>query len=192
MGTRNKYDTPTYGILLSASGILVLCWLSFSEVIEMLNILYCIAQLIEFAAFIQLRVSYPDMKRPFKIPLGTVGVSLMLALPTLFVLIIVGISSTWAVICAFGLAILGFFVALGLQQAEERGLWVFENIYEKSCPSLTHHGDLSIPDIADAFRRDVEESDSSEQHFSPGSTLAGPQTTEKATEFTPLLQLPPR
>ena len=151
----------------------------------MLNILYCIAQLIEFAAFIQLRVSYPDMKRPFKIPLGTAGVSAMLTLPIIFVLIIVSISSAWAVIAAFGMAILGFFVALGLQAAEERGVWIFENIYEKSCPSLSHHGDLSIPDIADALRKDIEDGDSSTQS-SP------PDKKKKPGETTPLLQLPSR
>ena len=67
LGSRNRYDTPTYGILMSASGVVCLCWLSFSEIIEMLNLLFCFGQLIEFAAFIQLRIRYPHMPRPYMI-----------------------------------------------------------------------------------------------------------------------------
>jgi amino acid transporter len=153
MGTRNAHGTPTYGILLSASGVLVLCWLSFAEVIEMLNILYCIAQLIEFAAFVHLRVKYPNMHRPFRIPLGTVGVSVMLAAPALFVLLIIGISSVWAVMSAFALAFMGFFVAMFLETAEQQEWCVFENMYEESCPSLH---EASLPEMAQALCKDLE------------------------------------
>ena len=40
------------------------------------------ALLLEIMAFCYLRVTLPDLERPFKIPLGTVGVLLLLALPT--------------------------------------------------------------------------------------------------------------
>ena len=32
LGTRNSYNAPTYGILMSACGVVALAWLSFSEV----------------------------------------------------------------------------------------------------------------------------------------------------------------
>mmetsp|Transcript_6236 Transcript_6236/g.9401 ORF Transcript_6236/g.9401 Transcript_6236/m.9401 type:complete len:536 (+) Transcript_6236:60-1667(+) len=130
VGTRNVYGTPTYGILISASGVLVLCWLSFSEVIEMLNILYCFSQLIEFAAFVKLRISHPDMSRPYKIPLGTAGVTLLLLCPSIFAIIIIAISSKWAFITAVVTIILGIIVHAILRYMRVNGICEFENQYE--------------------------------------------------------------
>jgi amino acid transporter len=78
---RSRYGTPTLGILLSAGGILGLVLLSFMEIIELLNFLYCLSQFIEFAAFIKLRMSQPHLHRPYRIPLGTVGCVVMLLPP---------------------------------------------------------------------------------------------------------------
>ena len=33
------------------------------QIVELLNIIYCLAELLEFAAFIRLRITAPDMKR---------------------------------------------------------------------------------------------------------------------------------
>ena len=33
------------------------------QIVELLNIIYCLAELLEFAAFIRLRMTAPDMKR---------------------------------------------------------------------------------------------------------------------------------
>ena len=41
LGVRSRFDTPVIGILLSSIGIFFLCWMSFEEVIDMLNLLYC-------------------------------------------------------------------------------------------------------------------------------------------------------
>jgi len=136
LGYRSQHGTPTYGILLSAGGVLALSWLSFSEVVEMLNILYCFAQIIEFAAFVKLRIRYPDMYRPYKIPLSTAGCIAMLAVPTILVLVIVGISTPWAVVSAGALALFGFVVALFLEAAEKHRWFEFENQYIDTCPSL--------------------------------------------------------
>jgi hypothetical protein len=110
--------------------------MSFSQVVEMLNLLYCFAQLIEFAAFVQLRIKHPDLPRPFKIPLGTLGVSLMLLVPTLFIFVMIGFSSVLSVVCAGCMCLLGFAVARLLTVADERGWCVFENQFIESCPSL--------------------------------------------------------
>lgn len=130
MGTRNSHGTPTYGILLSASGILVLCWLSFSEVIEMLNILYCIAQLIEFAAFVYLRIKMPDLDRPFKIPLGTVGVTAMLIVPAVFAVIIIAISSKLAFLTAIVTVLVSLALYALLEVMKERQWMEFKNEFE--------------------------------------------------------------
>jgi hypothetical protein len=123
---------------MSASGVFCLCWLSFSQVVEMLNLLYCFAQLIEFAAFVQLRIKHPDMPRPFKIPLGTVGVSLMLLVPTLFIFVMIGFSSVLSIVSAGFMCLLGFSVAHLLNMANDRGWCEFENQFVETCPSLVN------------------------------------------------------
>jgi amino acid transporter len=107
LGHRNSFDTPSYGILLSASGILALCWMSFSDVIDMLNLLFCFGQAIEFFAFVYLRLYKADMPRPYRIPVGNVGACLMTAFPLLFILVIVYFSSLMSLLVSGGLALFG-------------------------------------------------------------------------------------
>jgi amino acid transporter len=40
--------------------------------------IYCLGELLEFAAFIWLRIKAPDLHRPYRVPLPTWGVILML------------------------------------------------------------------------------------------------------------------
>ena len=48
LGHRNAYGAPTFGVLLSASGVICLGWLSFAEVIDMLNLLFCYGQVHDY------------------------------------------------------------------------------------------------------------------------------------------------
>jgi amino acid transporter len=150
MGHRSKYDTPTCGILMSACGVFCLCWMSFSEVIDMLNVLYCIAQLVEFAAFVQLRIKHPDMPRPYRIPLGTVGVSLMLLIPALFCVLIISLSSKATLLVITAITLFGFVLQGFLHIARERGWFEFHNIYSDSAllrQTQAFHQYESIPTL---------------------------------------------
>lgn len=71
---RSQHKTPTVGIIAGLVVILLLSNLeNLPSLIEMLNFCYCGALLLEYAAFIKLRISKPDMHRPYKIPIGTVA-----------------------------------------------------------------------------------------------------------------------
>eukprot|EP00898_Chlorokybus_atmophyticus_P002314 jgi/Chlat1/3083/Chrsp21S03331 len=74
---RSRHGTPTLAILCSASGIVLLSFLSFEQIVMLVNIWYCMAALLEYAALVWLRIKAPGMARPFKIPLSTTGVVLM-------------------------------------------------------------------------------------------------------------------
>lgn len=78
LAARSRHGTPGLAIALSSAGILLLVPLSFLQIVDLLNAVYCLAQLLEFAAFIALRVRAPRLARPFRVPLGTVGCALML------------------------------------------------------------------------------------------------------------------
>ena len=95
---RSRYDTPTYGILLSASGILVVVWLNLDDVLELLNLAYALSSLLEFAAFLTLRARHPHLRRPFRVPLSFLGCVLLLtpaALVTLCFLLVPLIYHEW-------------------------------------------------------------------------------------------------
>lgn len=55
---------------------------------ELLNIIYCLAELTEFAAFIALRIRAPDLVRPFRVPLPTWGCIIMLLPASILLLVI--------------------------------------------------------------------------------------------------------
>lgn len=49
-----------------------------AQIVELLNAVYCLAELTEFAAFIWLRIKAPDLYRPYRVPLPTWACALML------------------------------------------------------------------------------------------------------------------
>jgi hypothetical protein len=55
LAARSKYGTPTFGIALSSIGVIALGGMDFTSIVEMVNILYVFAELIEFAAYVKLR-----------------------------------------------------------------------------------------------------------------------------------------
>jgi amino acid transporter len=55
-------------------------------------LLYSLALMLEFAALVELRRTEPDRRGAFRIPVGTVGVALIAALPLAVLLLVVGLS----------------------------------------------------------------------------------------------------
>ncbi|CAA6659210.1 unnamed protein product [Spirodela intermedia] len=90
---RSPYGAPLVGILFSASGVALLSWLSFQEIIAAENFLYCFGMIMEFVAFVKLRVEQPAASRPYKVPLGTTGCVLMLLPPTVLICVVLALSS---------------------------------------------------------------------------------------------------
>lgn len=58
--TRSRHGTPTYGICLGVAVIIMMGSFDFEELVEMLNFNYSISLLLEYAAFIKLRISKPE------------------------------------------------------------------------------------------------------------------------------------
>ena len=87
-GKRSCYGTPLLGTLVSAFGVFLLSWLSFQEIVAVENFLYCFGMILEFIAFVWLRVKHPIAYRPYKIPGGTVG-AILLCIPLTILICIV-------------------------------------------------------------------------------------------------------
>lgn len=85
--TRSRHGTPTYGIALGTAVIVVLGVTNLDKLIEMLNFNYSAALLLEYTAFIKLRVTLPHLARPWRVPLSTSGCILAL-IPTVSLIIL--------------------------------------------------------------------------------------------------------
>jgi amino acid transporter len=60
--TRSRHGTPTIAILLGTTIIVIMSATDFAKLTEMLNFNYSISLLLEYSAFIKLRMSKPDSK----------------------------------------------------------------------------------------------------------------------------------
>ena len=72
------------------------------QIVELLNAVYCLAELTEFAAFIWLRIKAPDLYRPYRVPLPTWACALMLLPASCLLLTILAlpiIAMDWQVSC---------------------------------------------------------------------------------------------
>jgi amino acid transporter len=61
-GKRSVHGTPTYAIVVVVAVSSILGIATFATLIEIMNFNYSIALLMEFSAFIKLRISYPNSK----------------------------------------------------------------------------------------------------------------------------------
>jgi amino acid transporter len=116
--TRSRHGTPTYGIMLGVAVIVAMGNFDLDNLIEMLNLNYALSLLLEYASFVKLRVAKPNgtfflcvllwilwsntalltllngtVPRPFRIPLGTAGCTLLLSLPVIATLAVIFLAS---------------------------------------------------------------------------------------------------
>lgn len=111
--TRSRHGTPTYGLALGTLVIVCMTVTDLDQLIEMLNFNYAISLVIEYFAFLKLRISRPNLKRPYRIPLSTTGCFVVFT-PTLiavFVILFLGSAETILfsiVVNIFGLILFSF------------------------------------------------------------------------------------
>ena len=77
----SRFGTPYVSILISSLIVSILVLFTFSDLVIMDIMLYGAGLALEFVALIMLRRREPDLHRPFRIPLGTTGLLLMILIP---------------------------------------------------------------------------------------------------------------
>ncbi|GMN40743.1 hypothetical protein TIFTF001_009960 [Ficus carica] len=120
---RSRHGTPLIGVLFSASGILLLSWLNFQEIVAAENFLSCFGMILEFIAFVWSRVKRPTAPRPYKIPVGTVGAILMCIPRIISILVILALSSLKIFAVSIGAIAIGFMINPLLKHFENKG-WI--------------------------------------------------------------------
>jgi amino acid transporter len=115
---RSRHGTATYGIILGTAVIVVLGASHLDQLIEMLNFNYALSLLMEYCAFVKLRISRPDLERPYRIPLNTCGCIIAL-IPTFCVtFIILGLATYTTLLFSLGVNIVGMFLFYAKQPRE--------------------------------------------------------------------------
>jgi len=129
LGVKSRHNTPTIGILLSSLGVLMLATMSFTEIVTLLNAVYCLAELLEFAAFLKLRYSQPHLIRPYKVPLPFWGCVLMVLPASALLMVVLAVpfftGDVRTCLWTAGAVILGFVVYPLLEMAREGGWMEF-------------------------------------------------------------------
>lgn len=85
---RSRFDTPTNGIMVGTAVIFCLSVANFDALVEMLNFSLCLSMLLEFSAFIKLRITDDDHERPYRVPLNTFGCILFVLPPCLICIVL--------------------------------------------------------------------------------------------------------
>ena len=60
--TRSKYGTPTAGILFNTCVVMIFSCADFGQLLELLNSVYAMSLLMEYAAFVKLRLYHKECK----------------------------------------------------------------------------------------------------------------------------------
>ncbi|PPR99517.1 hypothetical protein GOBAR_AA21146 [Gossypium barbadense] len=171
--SRSKYGTPTFSILCSATGVIFLSWMSFQEILEFLNFLYSIGMLLEFAAFIKLRIKKPDLHRPYRVPLETFGVTMLCLPPALLLVLVMCLASATTFIVSVIVIIIGILMYPVLVHAKDRKWTQFDDIEQ-----------LVVPlDNLDTPRPKQEVSDEASVSLLPD--LTSPGINQEVTETSP-------
>lgn len=76
-----RFKTPYISILVCATVISFMILWSFQELIIIDVTLYGAGLFLEFVTLLKLRISFPSIHRPFKIPLNTAGLVVMILFP---------------------------------------------------------------------------------------------------------------
>ncbi len=82
-----RFGTPYLSILLCAIVVTFLVAFTFDKLLIVDISMYFLGMTLEFLSLIVLRIREPNILRPFKIPLNTIGLCVMLLIPTTIYLI---------------------------------------------------------------------------------------------------------
>ncbi|RZC66378.1 hypothetical protein C5167_010063 [Papaver somniferum] len=113
--------------------------------------------LLEFAAFVALRIKKPDLHRPYKVPLQTFGVTILCIPPAFLLVLVMCLASLKTVLVSGSVIILGVILYITVVQAKERNWIKFESIpgapcvnSKKSLPVVSYRQHLEVKDEASA------------------------------------------
>ncbi len=134
---RSKYGTPSAGILTGTLVIVIFSIADFSQLVELLNANYIIALLLEFAAFVKLRIRHKDLDRPYRIPIPDALSFLVVLPPCLACVVVLAVSSWFTFIFIF----LSFSLSLAVVCLQQR---LNKDAYQNVPDAVTGDDEVSV------------------------------------------------
>lgn len=125
--TRSKYGTPTAGILAGTIIIVVMSTADFSKLVEILNANYAISLLLEYAAFVKLRMNRQDLERPYRIPIPDWFAFFFVLPPSLAIIGLLAVSSWTTYLFILVVFLVCILLIVAQQISRERGWFEFDN-----------------------------------------------------------------
>jgi len=124
--TRGCSGTPVVAITVQATIVALMISLDFNSILCIDNFFSSLQALLEFSSVVKLRMSRPEMERPYRIPLGTVGLALFIIPPCLVSITmgIITLTSSQAItvlvgVAGGGLIYIPFFLATNKEKLDE-------------------------------------------------------------------------
>lgn len=78
---QGRFRTPWVCIAINTAGLLLCCLSTFAQLIQVTMALNGLALILQCMSLVWLRITAPRMKRPYRIPLGSMGVAAFMFLP---------------------------------------------------------------------------------------------------------------
>lgn len=105
--SRESSNAPVASVFFHAVTTAVLCMFPFEVLVEISTFINCIRLLFEFSAFLWLKYSEPNARRPFEVPYGLPGALLITFPKVLLVLFTMFVASrtTWILSIAFNVLV---------------------------------------------------------------------------------------
>uniref|UniRef100_A0A0D9Y0V3 Polyamine transporter PUT1 n=1 Tax=Leersia perrieri TaxID=77586 RepID=A0A0D9Y0V3_9ORYZ len=150
---RSPHGTPTASILASATGVVILSFMSFQEIVEFLNFLYGIGMLAVFAAFVKLRIKDPDLPRPYRIPVGAAGAAAMCVPPVALIVTVMCLASARTIAVNAAVAVAGVALYYGVERMKVAGCVEFlapvpnESLHGSSSSTAASDDDDDVEDV---------------------------------------------
>jgi len=117
---RSRHGTPTFGLILGTAVIVVMGVSDLDQLVEMLNFNYSLSLLLEYAAFFKLRISRPELERPYRIPLNTFGCAIFFFPAIAMTLVVMSLATFTTFYFALGSWITGSLVFYAKKRASKR------------------------------------------------------------------------
>ncbi|KAM7274344.1 hypothetical protein ACFE04_029008 [Oxalis oulophora] len=121
------FGTPWVGILISTIVSILVSYMNFEDIISSVNFLYSLGMLLEFASFLWLRIKFPELKRPFKVPLRFPCLVGLCLVPSVFLVYVMTVASLKIVAMSVGLTIVGICWYFLVEFCKSRELLCFNN-----------------------------------------------------------------
>jgi amino acid transporter len=117
---RSAHGTPTWGLIVGTAVIVVMGVSDLDQLVEMLNFNYAISLLLEYAAFFKLRISKPDLERPYRIPLNTFGCAILFFPAIAATLLVMSLATFATFYFALGAWITGYLIFYAKKRSQRR------------------------------------------------------------------------